>query len=285
MIDSSLFNIHGKLIRIDYPAIMGIINLSQNSFYSESILSSPTEIVNKAQKHLEEGAQIIDLGAASTRPGSKIVDPLLEQRLLIEAFDLITPMKGKALISIDTMHSSTAQIMLERGAHLINDVSCGEFDPNMIDVVADFNVPYIGMHMRGIPENMQSEEHLVYEDLVSEIIQYFSRKKFELLDKNVHQLIFDPGFGFSKNLNQNYELLSKLNLFQILECPILVGLSRKSMIAKILGTNAEGSLHGTIAAQTIALMQSACILRVHDVAPAKDLIRVFQEFKREDAKF
>lgn len=263
---------------------MGIVNLSQNSFYSSSIIQSNENLRLRIKQFIDEGVDIIDLGANSSRPGSKIVDPIHEVKILEPAFKEIRAISSDTLISIDTLHASTARRMLELGADFINDISASEYDPLMSDVISEFNVPYIIMHMRGIPETMQSKENQEYEDVVAEVIKYFSRKKFEFLKKDIHQLIIDPGFGFSKNLIQNYELLNKLDLFQFLECPILVGISRKSMISKVLQSNAENALEGSLAAETIALIKGANILRVHDIKQTKDIIRIVQAFKGLHAK-
>ncbi len=256
---------------------MGIVNLSSNSFYSNSIIQSTQDLVNRVQLFKDQGADIIDLGACSTRPGSKIIDQKLEQQQLTEAFHLIKPILGSTLLSIDTMHSATAEALLNLGADMINDVSAGNYDSEMANIIAHFKVPYIIMHMRGIPETMQRPEFLKYDNLVPDILKYFSELQNRYIQKNIHQLIIDPGFGFSKNLEQNFELLHKLELFEIMELPLLVGLSRKSMIAKTLHTTADDALFGTISAQTIALMKGASILRVHDVKAAKDAIDIYKK--------
>lgn len=258
---------------------MGIINLSQDSFYSKSILRNEKEILDKVSQYLEEGVDIIDLGAASTRAGSQYIDQLEETKQLVKAYELIRRVAKNSIISIDTMNSNSAEELLSKGADMINDVSFAERDPRMLEVIAKYNIPYIGMHMRGTPETMQNEENLKYSDLVSDVIQYISKKKYELLSKGIHQLIIDPGFGFSKSLEQNYELLKKLKSFQILDCPILIGISRKSMITKVLHINNEESLNGTSSVHMIALLNGANILRVHDVKEAKQCVKLYLKYK------
>ncbi len=267
------------MVELQFPAVMGIVNLSRNSFYSGSIVSNQNELKSKLEKYVLEGVDIIDIGAASTRPGSSLVDPKLETEELMNCYELVRSVAGNILISIDTINSSTAFELIKMGADIINDVSAAEYDPEIIDVVARFNVPYIAMHMRGIPETMMNEEFLVYDELVSDILKYLARKKFELMKRGVHQIIFDPGFGFSKNLEQNYKLLNSLELFQILDCPILVGLSRKSMFTKLLNIKSSEALASSISANAIALMKGAQILRVHDVREAKHCIEVFKKLK------
>lgn len=281
LIDSSLFNIHGQLVRLQYPSVMGILNLSQNSFYSGSLIKNEFDLTKKINEHLEAGVDILDLGAASTRPGSPLVDAQEEIRQLIPAFKIIKKYSSTTLISIDTMNASTAERLLQEGADIINDVSGAIRDVSMLEVVARHNVPFIAMHMRGVPETMQNEENLRYEDLVSDLIQYFARRKREYNSSGVHQIILDPGFGFSKTLEQNYELLSKLDLFRILDCPILVGLSRKSMITKVLQIGTDEALSGSLVLATIALMKSANILRVHDVLPTRQAVTLFQKLTKD----
>ncbi|NOT36215.1 MAG: dihydropteroate synthase [Saprospiraceae bacterium] len=284
MTDSSLFNIHGRLVRLQYPAVMGILNLSQNSFYKGSRNPDMESLEARLDQYIEEGVDIIDVGATSTRPGSPLQDAETELQRLLPVFSMIKKKAGNTLISIDTMNAETANILLQEGADLVNDVSAGDRDPLMLETVAKFNVPFIAMHMRGIPETMMNEENLRYENVVSEIIQYFARKKREFLSLGIHQLVVDPGYGFSKNLDQNYEVLKNLNLFQILDCPILVGLSRKSMITKLLGITPDEALYGTMSLHSLALLKGADILRVHDVKFAKDTIKINHKWIEVNAK-
>lgn len=283
MINNSLFNIHGRLVRLSYPAVMGIVNLDANSFYKKSITSQEL-LESKVIELVGQGADIIDLGAMTSRPGSVIRDQQDELKILTNALEVVQSNLGGALLSIDTIHSATAERMIDLGVHFINDISGSEYDPRMKQVIADRNIPYVAMHMRGTPEVMQSEENTQYEDVVFDVVKYFSRKKRELLDAGIHQLIIDPGFGFSKTVDQNYQLLCHLNLFEVLDCPILVGISRKSMISKLLNTNSDGALAGTLAAQTLSLIKGANILRVHDVKEAKDIVKIFMKYKQQEAK-
>ncbi len=271
------------MVRLSYPAVMGIVNLDANSFYKKSITSQEL-LESKVIELVGQGADIIDLGAMTSRPGSVIRDQQDELKILTNALEVVQSNLGGALLSIDTIHSATAERMIDLGVHFINDISGSEYDPRMKQVIADRNIPYVAMHMRGTPEVMQSEENTQYEDVVFDVVKYFSRKKRELLDAGIHQLIIDPGFGFSKTVDQNYQLLCHLNLFEVLDCPILVGISRKSMISKLLNTNSDGALAGTLAAQTLSLIKGANILRVHDVKEAKDIVKIFMKYKQQEAK-
>lgn len=255
---------------------MGIINLTPDSFYDGGKYKSNWEVIKQAEKLFYEGATILDLGAASTRPGSSLISPEEEQKRLFPAMEKILEKFPSAIISVDTYNSSTAGLAIENGAHIINDISAGSFDHNMFKTIAQQNVPYIMMHIKGTPENMQKNP--VYDDLVEEIMNYFSERINKLKNLGVNDIIIDPGFGFGKTLEHNYELLNKLDYFKIFELPILAGLSRKSMINKVLEVSPENALNGTTVLNTIALTKGADILRVHDAKQASEAIKLIKKY-------
>ncbi len=282
MIDNILYNIHGRLRRLHFPLTMGIINLSPDSFFSTSAVLNAADAVKRAEKHILEGAAILDLGAISTRPGAQIISPEEEMDRLLPAFREIRAMSKETLISIDTVHSITAHKLLDLGADIINDVSAGTYAENMPAIIAQYNVPMIAMHMRGTPATMHKEDYAPYTNITAEVLQFFSAKINDLNAHGITQIIVDPGFGFSKKMNDNYTLLRQLEFFRILDRPLLIGISRKSMIYKLLETDPEQALNGTLAAQTIALIKGADILRVHDVGPAMEVIKVVSRTDHSD---
>lgn len=275
-LQNGLYQIHGKLYPLAFPAVMGIINLTDDSFYSGSRAMNAEAVIRILEKHLAEGADIIDLGASSSRPGSMPVETHKEEDRIMQALELVQSQAPGTLISVDTWRSSVADLALKKGAAMINDISGGSLDPDLIKVVARHQAPYIAMHMRGTPDQMHLPENQIYDDLIPDLIRYFANKVFELRTAGVHQIILDPGFGFSKNIRQNFALLRQLSNFRILDLPILVGISRKSMIYKTLGIQAEDALNGSTAAHMIALAHGASILRVHDVRQAKETIGIFK---------
>ncbi|MBS4014086.1 MAG: dihydropteroate synthase [Bacteroidetes bacterium] len=269
-------NCGGKIINLSSALVMGIINITPDSFYGGSRFNNEDDILKQVEKMLSEGADIIDIGAASSRPGAKLISPEDEQKVILPALKSVVKKFPQAIISVDTYNSDTAIKSVESGAHIINDISSGDIDVKMFDVIASLNVPYIMMHMQGTPENMQTEPK--YNNIIKEISLYFAEKINKLRLMGVNDIIIDPGFGFGKTLENNYELLSKLDYFKIFDCPMLVGLSRKSMINKVLNTKPDEALNGTTVLNTIALMKDAKILRVHDVKEAKQAIMLVEGF-------
>lgn len=264
---------NGKLITIDKPFVMGIINVTKDSFFSGSRYRSSYSIAKRAQQILAEGGDIIDVGACSTRPGSKPVSENEEMKRLDKALTAIRKKFPDAIISVDTFRSSVAKrVVKDFNVDIINDISAGEIDPAMFKTVAELNVPYILMHMKGTPENMQ--QNPTYENVIRELILFFNEKIEKLKQHNVKDIIIDPGFGFGKTIEHNYTILKNLETFRLLELPLLVGISRKSMIYKALGISPEKALNGTTILNTIALQKGASILRVHDVKPAVEAIKL-----------
>lgn len=270
-------NVRGTLLDLSKPKIMGIINLTPDSFYDGGKNNNLENALKKTEELLSEGADLLDLGAYSSRPGAEHISEETEYERLIPVVKAIAKEFPQALLSIDTFRSGIAKAAVNEGAHLINDISAGEMDENMFQTIADLRVPYILMHMRGTPKTMSTLTD--YSDLLAELSQYFTKKIIQLHDLGVNDLIIDPGFGFAKNIDQNYELLAKLDRLKILGYPILVALSRKSMIYKLLDSDAEHALNGTTAANTIALMNGANILRVHDVSEAKETLIIVEKLR------
>ncbi len=258
---------------------MGILNLTPDSFYDGGKYNSEQLILKHVENMLIEGATFVDIGAYSSRPKATHISEEEERARLLPVLERVMKQFPDILISIDTFRSNIAAESIAAGACMINDISAGQMDKNMFGTVARLQVPYLLMHMRGTPQTMQQQTD--YNDLVKEIIIYFSEKIFELRKLGLNDIVLDPGFGFSKTLKQNYELLAKLDLLSCLELPILAGLSRKSMLYKFLGTNAEQALNATTVANTISLQKGASILRVHDVKEAIETIRIMEKIKDE----
>ena len=274
-------NINGSLISLSTPLVMGILNVTPNSFYSDSRKQSEFDIISRCREIINEGGSIIDVGAQSTSPSSSFLTAKEEANRLMPALKLIRKEFPDVILSIDTFYADVAkQAVEEYGANIINDISGGEIDDRMFSVVAELNVPYILMHMRGVPQTMQQMTD--YEDLIQDIIYYFSEKKAKLNLLGVSDVIIDPGFGFSKSVTQNYELMAYLKYFHIFDEPILVGVSRKSMIYKLLETTPEESLNGTTVLNTVSLLSGANILRVHDVKEAAECVRIISELTEYD---
>lgn len=270
-------NIGGNLMDLSTPKIMGIVNLTPDSFYDGGRNNNPSKATMKAEQLLAEGADILDLGAYSSRPGAEHISEQEELERLLPVVNAIVKDFPTAVLSIDTFRSGVARAAIDAGAHVINDISGGELDKEMFAAVAALRVPYILMHMRGTPQTMASQTK--YQDITSEVCYYFAEKIADLKQLGVIDIIIDPGFGFAKTPEQSYELLKNLDLLKITGHPVLAGLSRKSMIYKTLGTDAENALTGTIAANTIALMKGANLLRVHDVRAAKEAITIFEKVR------
>ncbi|MEP6628407.1 MAG: dihydropteroate synthase [Ginsengibacter sp.] len=271
-------NCKGKLIAIEKPLIMGILNITEDSFYAESRTQNLEAIKSKALQMVSEGADILDIGAQSTRPGSTRISAAEELKKLLPAIDMLVTLFPEIIISIDTYHSQVAKETIDAGASIINDISAGDMDENMIPIVAAMNVPYICMHMKGVPETMQHETN--YEDVTKEVLDYFIKKTDECKRAGINDVIIDPGFGFGKNISQNLLLLKNLAVFKMLGKPILTGLSRKSTIYKTLKIPVEDSLNGTSVLNTIAMQNGASILRVHDVKEVKQVIDLISAYDK-----
>jgi dihydropteroate synthase len=270
-------NCKGKLIDLLTPKVMGIINLTPDSFYDGGKLSSEKEIIQQAKKMLEEGATFLDLGGYSSRPGAKFVSEADELNRVLPVVKLLIKEFPTVNLSIDTFRSPIAKKCLENGACMINDISAGLLDPNMLEVIANYQVPLVMMHMRGNPETMMLNTN--YKDLTNEVLYFFSERISKARSLGINDIIVDPGFGFSKKLDQNFELFNDLELFSSLKTPVLVGISRKSMIQKKINTSAKESLNGTTALHAIALQKGVSILRVHDVKEAFETISLLQNLK------
>ncbi|MCX6230029.1 MAG: dihydropteroate synthase [Bacteroidetes bacterium] len=252
--------------------VMGILNITDDSFYDGGQHVTVTAALKHCAKMLDEGAAIIDIGASSTRPGAQLMSATEEAVKLLPVITAIRNEFPEAIISVDTYHASVAEMAVDNGAGIINDISGGEFDPGMFTTIARLKVPYVLMHIKGRPENMQ--QNPVYNNLMQEVMLYFSEKVNQLRALGVNDIIIDPGFGFGKTTEHNYELLQKLEVFSMLELPVLVGFSRKSMINKVLKCKPEDALNGTTVLNTIALLKGANILRVHDVKEAVEAIKI-----------
>lgn len=267
-------NCKGELICFDTPKVMGILNITPDSFYAQS-RTTPAEVLRKAEQMLEEGATFVDIGGYSSRPNAQEVSPQEELQRVVPVVEALVKHFPDIRISVDTFRAVVALESLEAGACIINDISAGQIDPAIWEVVAHYQVPYIAMHMRGTPQTMQT--YTEYDKLTKDILYYFSQIKDKARQLRINDLIVDPGFGFSKTLAQNYELMQQLALFKALECPILVGISRKSMIYKLLDTTPETALNGTTVLNTFALLHGADILRVHDVKEAVECVKIVEE--------
>ena len=267
----------GQLIDLVSPKVMGILNVTPNSFFDGGKFKTESLILSQVEKMLSDGATFIDIGAYSSKPSAEFVSEKEELQRIVPIVQLILEKFPETLISIDTFRSEVAKACLENGAAIINDISAGNLDDKMLEIIAKYNVPYIMMHMRGTPQTMQTMTN--YDNIVKEMLFYFSERVLKARSYGINDLVIDPGFGFAKTVEQNYEVLQKLGLFEILELPLLVGFSRKSMIYKILNSNAQEALNGTTALNTIALTKGAKILRVHDVKEAIECVTLFNKLK------
>ncbi|CAH0296780.1 MULTISPECIES: dihydropteroate synthase [unclassified Pedobacter] len=267
-------NIKGKLIDLSRPKVMGILNITPDSFYSNSRTKSIDEALTKAAQFLNEGATFIDIGGYSSRPGAKDISTSEEVDRLVPVVESLVKTFPEAIISIDTFRAKVAAETISAGAHIINDIAAGDMDEQMFETVAKLQVPYMMMHMKGTPQNMQ--QNPVYDNVLLEVIDYLAKKVAALKALHVHDIIIDPGFGFGKTIGHNYELLNQLEAFKIFKLPILVGFSRKGMIYKTLGTSAAQALNGTSVLNTIALQKGVGILRVHDVREAAECVRLVE---------
>lgn len=267
-------NIKGKLIDLSSPKVMGILNITPDSFYDNSRTKSIDEALIKAARFLDEGATFIDIGGYSSRPGAKDISINEEVDRVVPVVESLVKTFPEAVISIDTFRAKVAQETISAGAHIINDIAAGDMDEQMFETVAKLQVPYMMMHMQGTPQNMH--QNPVYNNVLLEVIDYLAKKVAALKALHIHDVIIDPGFGFGKTTEHNYELLRQMEAFKIFKLPILVGFSRKGMIYKMLGTTAAEALNGTSVLNTIALQKGAGILRVHDVKEAVECVRLVE---------
>ena len=271
-------NCNGKILNLNSAVVMGIINITPDSFFEGHFNKKDTEILSMAEHMIENGAGILDIGGQSTKPGSKRIDVDEELTRVIPIIHSIRKNFPEIFISIDSYYSRVAAHAIEAGADIVNDISAGNFDADMISTVGKLKVPYVCMHMQGTPETMQLNP--TYNNITLEIIQFFIKKIEACRMAGINDIIIDPGFGFGKMTDQNFTLLREMLSLKILDCPILVGISRKGMIYKTLSTNPENALNGTTVANTLALINGARILRVHDVKEAKEAITIYNAFNQ-----
>ncbi|MEJ2884515.1 dihydropteroate synthase [Pedobacter sp. GR22-6] len=265
-------NLKGKLLDLAVPAVMAILNITPDSFYAGSRSNTVDDALRRAEGFLNDGAKFIDIGAYSSRPGAAELSPDEELQRLLLVIEAITKKLPEAILSIDTFRARVAKEAILAGAHMINDISAGSMDEAMFETVAELQVPYVIMHMKGTPQTMQ--QHTQYQDIGMEVVSYFAAKVTALKKLGVKDIIIDPGFGFAKTLEQNYELFRQMDNLQVIGLPMLVGISRKSMIYKLLDTTPEAALNGTTVLNTLALQKGAAILRVHDVREAVECIKI-----------
>lgn len=270
---SHTLNFNGTLLSTSKPVVMGIINLTADSFYAPSRTADIDQAVEKAGIMLRQGASILDIGAMSSRPGAQISHPADEIAVLKPAIAAIKQSHPDAIISVDTIHAPVAEEALQSGASAINDISAGTYDKKMLSVVSEYRVPYFMMHMKGLPSDMQLNPE--YNDVVDEVLKFFVERLKQARNAGIKDVVIDPGFGFGKNMDHNFKLMKHLHVFSMFELPVLVGISRKSMIWKHLGIQPEHALNGTTALHMFALLNGARILRVHDVAEAMECIRLY----------
>ena len=271
-------NVNGRLMDLSEPQVMGILNVTPDSFYAGSRSETEKDIVMRLHQIISEGASIIDIGGYSSRPNAEHISAEEEMNRLRNGLEIIRKHSPNAVVSVDTFRADVAKMCVEEyGVAIINDISAGQMDEQMFPTIAKLGVPYIIMHMKGTPQDMQVSPK--YDHFLKEIFYYFSEKVQKLRDLGVKDIIIDPGFGFGKTLEHNYELMNHLEEFSLFELPLLVGVSRKSMIYKLLGTTPEEALNGTTALHTIALLKGTNILRVHDVKEAVESIKIVQKMK------
>lgn len=271
-------NVNGSLLDLSQPRVMGILNVTPDSFYVGSRTQTEVEIARRVKQIVSEGAAIIDIGAYSSRSNADNVSAREEMERLRMGLKILFEIQPDAVVSVDTFRADVARMCVEEyGVAIINDIAAGEMDANMFHTVAALNVPYIMMHMQGTPQSMQQHPH--YDNLLKEVFLYFARKVQQLRDLGVKDIILDPGFGFGKTMEHNYELLSHLEEFRIFELPLLVGVSRKSMIYRLLDITPQEALNGTTVLDTICLLKGADILRVHDVKEAVETVRIVQAMR------
>lgn len=278
---SGTINVRGRLMDLSTPRVMGILNLTPDSFYSESRKQEADAIAARVREMVEQGADIIDVGAYSSRPGAADVSVSEEMARLRQGLPVLFEQCPDAVVSVDTFRADVARMCVEEyGVAIVNDISGGDMDPQMFSTVASLRVPYVLMHMQGTPQTMQQAPQ--YDNVLADVMLSLSRKVERLHSLLVNDVILDPGFGFGKTLEQNYELMARLGELHIMDLPLLVGVSRKSMISKLLGIDAAHALNGTTALNMLALCKGAHILRVHDVAEAVQTVRLYQATHRYD---
>ncbi len=276
-VESKSISVKGRLVDFDLPKVMGILNITPDSFFAESRINSVKQALNAAEKMLMEGATFLDIGAYSSRPGADHISEEEELNRLLPILKGLVKEFPQAILSIDTFRAKIAEAAISEGADLVNDISAGELDSAMVETVSRLKVPYIFMHMKGTPQTMK--QLAVYEDVVSEVYESLKNKIAHFKEAGIIDLILDPGFGFAKTIEHNYRLLGKLELFKQLNVPVLAGLSRKSMIWKTLDIDSKDALNGSTVLNTIALMKGANILRVHDVKPAMEAILLVEKLR------
>lgn len=274
-------NINGKLVDFDQPLVMGILNCTPDSFYENSRIKNNESAIQVAEQMIAEGADILDIGGMSSRPNAQIIDTIEEIDRVLPVIEAIHKQFPETILSIDTIHASVAKRAIEHGCAIVNDISGGGFDQAMLKTVGQLKVPFILMHMRGNPSNMKSKAK--YDNLVSEVNFELSEKIAAAKGAGIKDIVVDPGFGFSKTVNHNFEMLNHLEAFHIHQYPLLVGISRKSMIYKTLNTNAENALNGSTALHFSALMKGAKILRVHDVLEANEAVKLYSKMINSDS--
>ena len=283
ILSSKYINVNGSLLDLSVPCVMGILNITPDSFYAGSRMQTEAEITARAQQILDEGAGIIDIGAYSSRPNAENVSSHEEMERLRMGLEILRKTQPGAVISVDTFRADVARMCVEEyGVAIINDIAAGEMDADMFRTVAELNVPYIMMHMQGTPQNMQQHPH--YDNLLKEVFLYFAQKVQQLRDMGMKDIILDTGFCFGKSVEHNYELLAHLEEFRIFELPLLVGVSRKSMIYRLLGNTPQDALNGTTVLDTICLLKGADILRVHDVREAVETVKIVEAMRRNGDK-
>ncbi len=270
-------NCRGKIIDLSTPVVMGILNLTPDSFFDGGKFTNEESVLKQVEKLLREGATIIDVGGMSSKPGAEIISEEEELKRVLKTVESILEKFPESIVSIDTIHARVADKCLQRGAHIINDISAGRFDANMISVIAKHKVPYVLMHMQGMPSDMQQSPD--YKNVTTELLDFFAERINVCRNAGINDLILDVGFGFGKTTEHNFTLLRNLKLFGTFNLPVLAGFSRKGMIYKTLGIKAEDALNGTTVANTIALMNGANILRVHDAKEAREAIALVKQLK------
>lgn len=273
-------NLKGRLYSFDQPQIMAILNVTPDSFYAESASTRTDELLGRADRFISDGADILDIGGMSSRPGAEIISPQTEINRVLPFLKSLRNKYPDIIISIDTLHSKTADAALHAGADIINDISGAKFDPEILDVAAEHSAPYVCMHMRGTPKTMVDLNK--YEDLVRDLFLFFRERILRLKEAGIKDIIIDPGFGFAKNIRQNFKLLNKLHLFQVFDLPVMIGISRKSFIYKSLGVDPDEALNGTTVLHTLAIQQGIQILRVHDPKAVKDVVKLTKKAYQPD---
>lgn len=281
---SKYINAGGRLLDLSTPCVMGILNVTPDSFYAGSRMQTDEQVARRVEQILDEGATMIDIGAYSSRPGAADVPAGEEMARLRRGLEIVRRVRPDAIVSVDTFRADVARMCVEEyGVTIINDISAGEMDAGMFPMVARLRVPYVMMHMQGTPQDMQQAPH--YDNLVREVFMYFARKVQQLRDLGAKDIILDPGFGFGKTLEHNYELLARLADFSVFQLPLLVGVSRKSMICRLLGVDPQDALNGTTALHALCLERGADILRVHDVREAVQAVRIVQAMRAQESLY